>query len=76
MVRNLTHERQLAFLKRRKAEELALVGPTETVVDTIAKPGKGGAVEYVDRRISKREYLAREHDSRIAQFAQSHGLTA
>lgn len=73
--RNLTHERQLAFLKQRKAQELSLVASHETAIETVVKTGKGGAVEYVDRRVPKRDFLAREHDDRIAKFAASVGLT-
>ena len=72
--RNLTHERQLAYLKQRKAQELSLVSSTETVVETVVKNGKGNAVEYVDRRVPKRDFLAREHDERITRFAASVGL--
>lgn len=72
--RNLTHERQLAYLKTRKAQELALVGPGETVVETVVKNPKAKDPEYVDRRVSKREFLAREHDDRIAKFAAKVGL--
>lgn len=75
--RNLTHERQLAHLKRAKEQELALVNVSETVIETVAKPGpkKSDPVEYVERRVSKRDFLAREHDERIATFAAQHGLT-
>ena len=75
-IRNLTHERQLAYLKTRKAQELSLVGAHETVNETVAKPGpkKNDPVEYVERRVSKRDFLAREHDERITRFAASVGL--
>jgi hypothetical protein len=77
-IRNLTHERQLAYLKTRKAQELTLVGAHETVIETVAKPGpkKNDPVEYVERRVSKRDFLTREHDERIAKFAKDHGLAA
>jgi hypothetical protein len=75
MARNLTHERQLAYLKRARDQELSLVSVTETVIETVATKGKGGQVEYTDRRVSKRDYLTREHNDRIAKFAAQHGLS-
>lgn len=76
MARNLTHERQLAYLKLARDQELSLVSASETVIETVAKPGKGGQVEYTDRRVPKRDYLAREHNDRIAKFAAQCGLAA
>lgn len=73
--RNLTHERQLAYLKLAKAQELTLVPAHETVIETVVKNPKAKDPEYVDRRVSKRDYLAREHDERIAAFAASVGLS-
>lgn len=72
--RNLTHERQLAYLKRNKAQELTLVPAHETVIETVVKNPNSKNPEYVDRRVSKREFLAKEHDARIAKFAADHGL--
>lgn len=72
--RNLTHERQLAYLKMAKAQELVLVPAHETVIETVVKDPKAKNPEYVDRRVSKRDFLAREHDERIATFAKSVGL--
>jgi hypothetical protein len=71
MARNLTHERQLAYLKRARDQELSLV----SVIETVATKCKGGQVEYTDRRVSKRDYLTREHNDRIAKFAAQHGLS-
>lgn len=83
-MRNLTHERQLAYLKRKKTEELALVPATEIVTATVPKRNAKGAVvvasdglpEFVERRMSKRDFLAAEHDERIRNFAAQHGLAA
>lgn len=82
-MRNLTHERQLAYLQRRKIEELALVPATEIVVVTVPKRDAKGNVkiaadglpEFTERRMSKRDYLAAEHDDRIRTFAAQHGLS-
>lgn len=82
-MRNLTHERQLAYLKRRKTEELALVPATETVVASLPKRDAKGNVklasdglpEFIERRMSKRDFLAAEHDDRIRTFAAQHGLS-
>lgn len=75
MARNLTHERQLTHLKRQRDQELALVQASETVVETVVKNPGAKVPEFVDRRVSKREFLAREHNDRIALFAAAHGLS-
>lgn len=74
--RNLTKERQLAFLRRQKAQALAQIGKSETIVVAVAKRDKAGkevldgdGVPIVlDKRVLKQAYIAQEHDERIARF--------
>jgi hypothetical protein len=74
--RNLTKERQLAYLKRQKAQALAQIGKSETmVVATVKRDKKGnevldedGVPVVVDKRVLKSKYIADEHDARIAHF--------
>jgi hypothetical protein len=74
--RNLTYERQIAFLERQKREAMAPISAIETVVVALAKRDKAGNVALdadgvpviVDKRVLKRDFIAREHDERIAKF--------
>lgn len=74
--RNLTKERQVAYLRRQKATALAQVGKLETmVVATVRRDKKGnevldadGVPEIVDKRVLKSKYISDEHDARIAAF--------
>ena len=74
--RNLTLERQIAFLERQKREAMAQISAIETVVVAVAKRAKDGSVVLdgdgvpviVDKRVLKRDFIGREHDERIAKF--------
>jgi hypothetical protein len=78
---NLTYTRQLAFLNRQKAQALASISADETVVTAVKamKNGKpvldeDGLPKIVDKRVLKRDYIAKEHDDRIAKFKADRGL--
>jgi hypothetical protein len=79
---NLTYTRQLAFLNRQKAQAVAAISPTETVVVAVPKLKNGkpvidpetGVPEIKDTRVLKRDYIAKEHDDRIAKFKAERGL--
>lgn len=81
--RNLTKERQIAYLKRQKATALAQIGKSETmVVAQVKRDKKGnevldadGVPEIVDKRVLKSKYVADEHDARIAAFDATGRLT-
>jgi hypothetical protein len=75
MSKNLTHERLLKHLISRRDQELALTPVSETVVETVVDQSPGKAPKYSDRRVSKRDFLAREHNERITKFAAEHGLS-
>jgi predicted homoserine dehydrogenase-like protein len=78
-MRNLTQERQLAFLNRQKQLALAPIGKSETVVVAVAKRDKAGnevldsdgVPVIVDKRVLKRGYIESEHNDRIAKFVAS-----
>jgi hypothetical protein len=77
--RNLTKERQLAYLRRQKAQALATIGKSETMVVATVKRDKSGAEVLdsdgvpvvLDKRVLKSKYVADEHDARIATFEAS-----
>jgi hypothetical protein len=77
--RNLTLERQIAHLERQKANALALISKSETVVVAVAKRDKAGnevldsdgVPVIVDKRVLKRSYVEREHNERIQLFVDT-----
>lgn len=77
--RNLTKERQLAYLRRQKATALAQISKTETVVVATAKKDKKGNVVLdddgvpvvLDKRRLKADVIGEEFDARIARFDQT-----
>jgi hypothetical protein len=78
---NLTYIRQLAFLNRQKAQALSEIPADATVVTAVKalKAGKpvldeDGLPKIVDKRVLKRDYIAKEHDDRIAKFKAERGL--
>lgn len=79
--RNLTYERQLAYLVRQKNEALAKISATDTVVTTVVKLKDGKPVKdadgfdvLIDKKRLKREVVAEEFDSRIAAHRAACGL--
>lgn len=74
--RNLTKERQLAYLRRMKAQALAQIPATETVEVDVAKRNKAGDPvldsdgfpTIVRKRQYKRDLVSKEYDARIARF--------
>ena len=75
--RNLTQERQLAFLERQKRQALGPISATETVVVALAKRDKktgevcldaDGVPVILDKRVLKRAFIETEHNDRIAKF--------
>ena len=74
--RNLTRERQIAYLERLKRDDLNRISGLETVVMPYAKLDKAGkpvldadgVPVVVDKRVLKRDFIGREHDERIAKF--------
>ena len=80
--RNLTHERQLAFLERQKAKALSEIGAQEVATVAVPKTDKSGKVvlasdgfpELVDKRVLKRDLVAKDHDDRIAKFKRERGI--
>lgn len=80
-VRNLTVERQVAFLENQKAKALAAIGSSETaiVTSTKAKDGKvvldsDGFPVLVEKKRLKRDVVAEEFDARIAAHRKACGL--
>ena len=79
--RNLTYERQLAYLERQKTDALGKIGATETVVLTLPKLKNGkpvldsdGYPEYVEKKQLRRDVVAKEFDERIAAHRERCGL--
>ena len=80
-VRNLTYERQLAYLARQKSEALAKIPATDTVVTTVPKLKNGkpvldsdGFPELIEKKRLKRDVVAEEFDSRIADHKARCGI--
>jgi hypothetical protein len=80
-VRNLTFERQIAYLTRQKAEALSKIPATDTVVVTSPKLKNGrpvldsdGFPELVEKKRLRRDVVAEEFDSRIAAHRKACGL--
>jgi hypothetical protein len=73
--RNLTAEAMLNWLRMRKDQELSLIPISATVIETVVKNPGSKSPEYVDRRVSQREFEARVHDARIAQHCAEFGLS-
>ena len=79
---NLTYTRQLAFLNRQKAQALAAIGAHEAVDVPTPKLKNGkpvvdpetGVTELIVKKVLKRDYIAKEHDDRIAKFKAERGL--
>jgi uncharacterized metal-binding protein len=80
--RNLTTERQLAFLERQKQAAMNAVSPTETAMVAVAKRDKAGqpvidadgVPVIVEKRVLKRAFIEAEHIERIAAFKAGRGL--
>lgn len=79
--RNLTYERQLAYLARQKSEALAKIGASEVVVTAVPKLKDGKPVKdaegfdvLIDKKRLKRDVVAEEFDSRIADHRKRCGL--
>lgn len=79
---NLTYIRQLAYLVRQKAQAIAAIEAHETLIVPRPKMKNGkpvldpetGVPEFKDVRELKRDYIAKEHDDRIAKFKRERGL--
>jgi hypothetical protein len=79
--RNLTYERQLGYLENQKARALEQISASDTVVTTVPKLKNGkpildsdGFPELVEKKRLKREVVAEEFDSRIADHRKRCGL--
>jgi len=79
--RNLTFERQLAYLENQKKQALDKIGAAETVVVTVPKLKNGkpaldsdGFPELVEKKRLKRDVIAEEFNSRIAEHKARCGL--
>lgn len=79
--RNLTFERQLAYLENQKKKALEQIGASETVVTTVQKLKNGkpvldndGFPELIEKKRLKRDVVAEEYDSRIADHRKRCGL--
>jgi len=78
---NLTYTRQLAYLERQKSIAVNAIGAEDTVITVVkvTKNGKpvldeDGMQKLADKRVLKRDYIAKEHDDRIAKFKAERGL--
>jgi hypothetical protein len=79
---NLTFARQLAHLKRQKDQALSTISATELVTVSVPKLKGGkpvidpesGLPEIHEKRVSKRDFVAKEHDDRIANFKAGLGV--
>lgn len=80
--RNLTYERDLVYLEQRKAEALANVDPYEVVVTLVQKKDAKGKVTLdddgfpvmVEKKLLRRDLVARQQDERIAAYKADKGL--
>lgn len=80
---NLTFVRQLAFLKRQKDQALSTISATESVIVNVPKLKNGkpaidpesGLPEIHEKKVSKRDFVEKEHDDRIAKFKAGLGLS-